>query len=388
MSARFMKGSWWVDFQFDRERIRRKSAVNTKRGAEEYERRLRQELLANPTPRKEVPTFEEFFLGRFWREWVVGRKNKASEVESKESIYRVHLKDAFGALPLDGIGVGEIASFRARLVEQQLSDKRCNNILAVLSKALRYAADVGLIPHAPKVGLFKVERPEIVAWEFEEYARVLLAAQAGDPFWHVAVCLAGEAGLRAGEVKAIRWREDIDLIGRTITVNQQIRHGVIGTPKGRTRRTIPMTSRLSEALLALKERPREFVLHGPDGAPRTDNQVRYALDAIYDRARLPRRGWHILRHTFGTHAALFGVNPWRLMSWMGHKRIDETMLYVHIAEAHRRVIPQVVLDAGARHSNPDERVLAMLGSRGHLMGTNSEEGSTLPTVTKGDPNGI
>ena len=33
------------------------------------------------------------------------------------------------------------------------------------------------------------------------------------------------------------------------------------------------------------------------------------------------------RHCFGTHAALFGVNPWRLQSWMGHKRIEETMLY-------------------------------------------------------------
>jgi hypothetical protein len=33
---------------------------------------------------------------------------------------------------------------------------------------------------------------------------------------------------------------------------------------------------------------------------------------------------------------LFGVNPWKLMLWMGHKRIDETMLYVHFAEAGPR----------------------------------------------------
>jgi hypothetical protein len=52
------------------------------------------------------------------------------------------------------------------------------------------------------------------------------------------------------------------------------------------------------------------------------------------------------RHTFGTHAALFGVNPWRLQSWMGHKRIDETMLYVHVAENHRRDLPAVVGDRG------------------------------------------
>lgn len=38
---------------------------------------------------------------------------------------------------------------------------------------------------------------------------------------YAAVCLAGEAGLRVGEVKALRWRENVDMIARTLTVNQQ-----------------------------------------------------------------------------------------------------------------------------------------------------------------------
>jgi len=41
---------------------------------------------------------------------------------------------------------------------------------------------------------------------------------------------------------------------------------------------------------------------------------------------------------YGTHAALFGVNPWRLQGWMGHKRIEETMLYVHVADVHARAL--------------------------------------------------
>ena len=57
------------------------------------------------------------------------------------------------------------------------------------------------------------------------------------------------------------------------------------------------------------------------------------------------------------------MNPWRLMTWMGHKRIDETMLYVHLAEQHRRVIPAAVLKAGARETDPDLRILAMLSER-------------------------
>jgi hypothetical protein len=79
---------------------------------------------------------------------------------------------------------------------------------------------------------------------------------------------------------------------------------------------------------------------------------------------LPQRRWHTLRHTFGTHAALLGVNPWRLQAWMGHKRLEETMLYVHVAENHRRDIPEIILLAGAAELDPDRRILRMLGARG------------------------
>src|SRR5678816_1563141 len=64
-----------------------------------------------------------------------------------------------------------------------------------------------------------------IAWDFEQYARLLAAARAERDEWYAAVCLAGEAELRVGEIKALRWREDVDLIARTITVNQQTCRG-------------------------------------------------------------------------------------------------------------------------------------------------------------------
>ncbi len=353
-----------------RERIREVSPLQTRRGAEQYERDRRQEVYDGDREQKEVPTFERFFNGQFWKEWVVARKNKPSEVESKKSIFEFHLKEPFGELALGEIDMSRIAAFRASLVEatsaktkKPLSEKRINNILAVLSKVLHYAARLQLIEHVPEIGLFRVERPEIEFWEFEQYARVLAAAKEYGPEWYAAVCLAGEAGLRVGEVKALRWREDVDLTGRTVTVNQQIRHNTVGTPKGRTRRTVPMTRALHDALKALDVVRTGLVLRNSDGEPKTDNQARFALDSIYVKAGLPTKGWHILRHSFGTHAALLGVNPWRLQAWMGHKRIDETMLYVHVAEDHRRPIPPAVLQAAGSETDPDRRIAMMLGAR-------------------------
>jgi len=317
--------------------------------------------------KKEVPTFKEWFDGKFWREWVVGRKNKPSEVRSKKIIFKNHLEPRFGEHRLDEITVSEVAQFRADLVALKLSEKRINNILAVLSKPLKYAVDCEVIGKSPRIGMFKVERPEIVTWDFAQYARLLAAAKAEGEEWYAAVSLAGEAGLRVGEVKALRWREDVDMIAKTITVNFQIRNAETTTPKGRTRRTVPMTETLHAALKRMSTIRTGLVVRNLDGTGMQDSFADRGLERICRRAGLPVRYWHTLRHAFGTHAALFGVNPWRLQSWMGHKRIDETMLYVHVAEAHARELPEPVRAASFGDADPDTRILNMLGARGKTV---------------------
>jgi len=350
--------------------------INTKAAAEQamldhIERCLHPERVPS---RKECPTFSEWFKGRFWDEWVIARKNKPTEVRSKDIIYE-NLKPAFGHMPLNEIDVGEVSRFRGKLIKAGLGEKRINNILLVLSKALRYALDCELIVKVPKLGLFKVERPEIVAWDFEQYARLLTAAKAEGEMWHVAVCLAGEAGLRIGEVKELKWREDVDMIAKTITVNRQTCNGETTTPKGRTRRVVPMTSALYDALKRMETIREGYVVRNLDGTPKPDGEADHAIARICRKAGLPVRYWHTLRHAFGTHAALFGVNPWRLQTWLGHKRIDETMLYVHVAEAHRRDIPDHVMEAAEAITDPDRRIVAMLGARGKAVAKTTDVAS-------------
>ncbi len=384
---------------------------NTRAAAEQAEReaiyRVQHPTAAATT--KELPTYEEWFDGRFWKEWVIGERNKPSEQISKRSSFENYLKPAFGKLRLDQIGVEQVQQLRASLVERgklnkPLSDKSINNIMAVLSKSLRYAAEVELIEKVPRIRLRKVDRPEIEAWTIEEYAKLLAGARKEGPWWYAAVCLAGEAGLRIGEIRELRWREDIDLIDGYLTVNRQAGNGFIGTPKGRTRRTVPMTGTLVEALLALPvdEGVRDlkgrvvregYVLNNQDkgehdkaGTRMTehsalrDAQTSHATYRVCDQAGLPNRGWHVLRHSFGTHAARFGVNPWQLMEWMGHKRIDETMGYVHIAERHRS-IPAELVAAGMKEIDPTDRVLTMLEGRAKFLPKTAEPETTSRTNT-------
>ena len=58
------------------------------------------------------------------------------------------------------------------------------------------------------------------------------------------------------------------------------------------------------------------------------------------------------------------MNPWRLQGWMGHKRIEETMLYVHLADDHARELPAEIRDAAIGEGDPDARIIRMLGARG------------------------
>ncbi len=104
----------------------------------------------------------------------------------------------------------------------------------------------------------------------------------------------------------------------------------------------------------------------PGQAKDDENQIKNMMYRICRLAGLPERSWHCMRHSFGTHLAMFGVNPWRLMTWLGHKRMEETMRYVHIAGAHMRDTPGVVLAAAEGEFDPDRRVLRMLSAR-HLV---------------------
>ena len=379
-----------------KERISGTPTLNTRDAAVNAERDHLKRLGLRGGTREPAPTLAEWFDGRFWTEWVIGEGNRKGTQTEKQCLFDHHLRESLGHIPLDEIDQAAVQRLKAELATKPgkgrdaegkplpMAPKSRANVLAVLSKALRYAEEAEVIERAPRIKLGKFERPEIVAWEFPEYARLVAAAAREGAEWHAATLLAGEAGLRVGEILALTW-EDLDLVAGTVTVARSIYQGHEGPTKGGRARKVPMTATLHGALTSLATIRRGRVVRAPGGEDISEGLVKgHRAYRICRLAGLPERSWHTLRHTFATHAAQLGVNPWRLQAWLGHSSIQMTMRYVHHAETHRRATPNDVLTAGAEGSDPDERIVAMLGAR---AGADYEQrGNHVPTVERSSGN--
>src|SRR5262245_61885622 len=73
---------------------------------------------------------------------------------------------------------------------------------------------------------------------------------------------------------------------------------------------------------------------------------------------------------------------------MGHGRIDETMIYVHVASAHHRELPPE-LRIAVSIDDPDQRVLFLLGQRVHVnwRGATANAVTGIRGTAESDPRG-
>jgi hypothetical protein len=153
------KKYWMVDVQFKHpdgrvQRIRKASPVQTKRGAEAYERELRAALLSGEYGREEEEKKEVPRLSDFADEFIetyAKSNNKPSEVDAKQSIFRSWLKPVLGTRRLDDIGVRDVEALKAKMLKKGLSAKRVNNTLTVLSRMLKYAVEVEILESIPRI---------------------------------------------------------------------------------------------------------------------------------------------------------------------------------------------------------------------------------------------
>jgi len=256
---------------------------------------------------------------------------KPSQREAYESHWRAHLKKRFGDYRLNEITDLEVKRFTADLRVGR-EPKTVNNVLTSLATMLARAAEWhGLKP--PKIELARQEQIEIDYWSATDFMALVEAAHKRSKMHLALLLLGGHAGLRAGEILALRW-SDVDFVRREITVRKAQWREHEGKPKSNKRRIVPMTSDLVVALEAMDPKTGRIIK-----APRVDvatiETLRGMLGAIERAAGLggedPKGLVHKLRHTFGAQLATKGVSLQKIQKYMGHASFTTTLRYAHLA---------------------------------------------------------
>ena len=157
----------------------------------------------------------------------------------------------------------------------------------------------------------------------EEVARLLDAAPGLK--YKAALSVAYGAGLRAGEVVSLKINH-IDSERMVIRVEQG---------KGRKDRYVMLSPHLLALLRAWWKaaRPQGWLFPGRDRVqPMTTRQLNRACHAAAQMAEIDKNvSLHTLRHSFATHLLEQKVDIRVIQVLLGHKRLDTTSIYAHVA---------------------------------------------------------
>ncbi len=200
--------------------------------------------------------------------------------------------------------------------------------------------------HDPHEDLLRTDRGNA-----PEEAGRLLAAAAGDPL-EAFYALALTAGLRLGELQALRWRQ-VDLDGRRLQVIATYQGTIDGEPvfaelkTARSRRNVHLSELAVDALRRQRARQNEqrlqvgavwqdhgLVFTSALGRPLDGNNLRTrSFSRLLERAGLPPMRFHSLRHGAATLLMADGVPVKAISELLGHSDVTTTLrLYAHVLE--------------------------------------------------------
>jgi integrase len=258
-----------------------------------------------------------------------GERYKPSALRSYEQVLRATVLPRLGHLRLSAVTRSVLQDLIDEMVAEGRSASTVRNTILPLRAIYRRAISRSEVLVNPTLGLALPavrERRERVARP-EEAMALLEALQEHDrALWATALY----AGLRRGELRALRWN-DVDLRLGVIRVERSWddRVGPI-EPKTRAgRRRVPLTRPLRAQLAAhrLLSRAEEdaLVFKGRKGGAFCAEAAARRARAAWREAKLEPIGLHECRHTYAAFMIAAGINAKALSTYMGHSSITMTL---------------------------------------------------------------
>ena len=311
----------WIVAYSDAAGIRRIATCNSKRQADAYEAEVKTQVRAGThTAPSASPTVAEAAEG--WLAFIAGEARERTTCEQYARHVRLHILPRLGREKLASLTTPRINQFRDDLLRdlsRPMAKKVLTSLKSVLKDAQRRgdathnaASPVSIViasrdQHKAEVGV-DIPTPNEVRTLIDNAGRL-----------RPLIMLTAFAGLRASELRGLRWA-DVDLSRGEVAVRQRAdRYKVIGALKSAAgSRTIPIgplvVNALREQRLACPKGGADLVFPNSSGAVRSYEGLYDAFSRVQFKAglstkpRQPKYGLHALRHFYA--------------SWCINRRVD------------------------------------------------------------------
>jgi len=274
-----------------------------------------------------------------------------------------HVMAALGDRPASSVTTREVDELLAAISATGASASTVNKYRAVISAVFNYGcrpstfalaanpangSDRRREPSPGALVFYSPEEVEAIARAFGEgrhrdpvHAAVSdnerAARQAEDQQDAEIIRVAAYAGLRQGELLALRWR-DIDFAGSALTIARAMSAGVESSTKSGRVRRVPLADQPAAALDRTSRRdhftsPHDLVFCNALGRPLDGSALRRRYRRAQATAGVRALRFHDLRHTFGSLLAAQGVDVVAIQKAMGHSALATTSRYLHARPA-------------------------------------------------------
>jgi integrase len=308
------QGAWWIEYWTAGKRHREKAG--TLSAAKKLVELRRTERLQGKLPQLRTRTvlFSELALA-------VG--------EDKSNYRMKRLVAKFGNSPAEDIKPSEIKRWLEEHEEWSLATK--NRFIALMKLTYRLAEEAQKIKYNPaRLVRQQKEDNARIRWLTDEEETKLRAAI---PSEHLSEF---EIGLHTGMRKSEQYEKGL-------WENVDFANGLLRIPKSKHGgvRYVSLNSRVRAVLSMLKPTPAEGRIMALT-SPRS-----WFEQAVKDSG-IAHFTWHDLRHTFISRLVMAGVDLRTVQELAGHKTIQMTMRYAHLAPSHvaeaaERLVPKTAI---------------------------------------------
>ncbi|MDR3344720.1 MAG: site-specific integrase [Oscillospiraceae bacterium] len=325
-------------------------------------------------PRKKNEAASKTRISVLMQDWLYTYKRATIAPRTYESCarrVRLHVYPAFGDHFPGNISCEMVQKHINKLYDSGMALDSVKKVRQTMSQFFQYLVDnLKILTDNPvvKTKIHTKTRKDIsededdyIALPKEDRIRMIKALEEHQTLKPIVLSMM-LAGMRIGEVLALKWRnvnltDGILHIGEAVTVIPKVdeegnvlsrRTTISNTKTCASVRSVPIPLNLTNALkewkeirTALQEKTGgNFVNHDSlvfstdEGTLRTYNGLRTILNRFLRRHGMDKQHihFHTFRHTFATMLFETGVNPRVVQLMMGHKDVETTLaIYTHVA---------------------------------------------------------